>query len=347
MIVWLVCAALQFGVSVEVAMASSAAASGIDQTLGVIRKSAPALSWNMPSSNTTAGAIAPEVVTYFSFYGLDIPCKWHRFGYVNVKEWTVATHLYFPEGKVRGTVIAAHGYYDHTGTWKHALEALVARGFAVVIYDQPGHGLSNGARAEIKNFSEYVAVLKMMVKSARETMPGPYHIVAHSMGCAATVDYLLSDTSATSVERVVLVAPLVRSMHWRLSTGGQAFAKPFVSTVRRKFRKNSSDRTYLQFVKKDPLHARTVPLSWLDALKAWNVRAEKFKASQRKVLIIQGEHDRTVDSKFNLAYIKLRFPNRKLIAIKGGDHQLFNEEPVMRAKTLNALCDYLEGDDDE
>jgi alpha-beta hydrolase superfamily lysophospholipase len=347
MMVLFVCAALQLGASVEFATAGNVTTSGIHHALGAIRKTAPELAWVASSPNTPAVTPHPDISTYFSFYGLDIPCKLHRFGYVKVKQWSIATHIYYPEGKIRGTVIAAHGYYDHTGTWKHALKALIAHGFAVVIYDQPGHGLSNGARAEIKNFSEYVAVLKMMLASAHKTMPGPYHIVAHSMGCAATMDYLLSDPSASGVDRVVLVAPLVRSMHWRLSTGGQALAKSFVSTVRRKFRKNSSDRAYLRFVKKDPLHARTVPLSWVDALKAWNFRAVKLKASQRKLLIIQGDHDKTVDAKYNLAFLKERFPNRKVMTIKGGDHQLFNELPMMRAKTLSALCSYLSGDDSE
>ena len=60
------------------------------------------------------------------------------------------------------------------------------------MYDHPGHGLSSGARASIDDFSEYVSVLEDFLRIARVHLPGPYHLVAHSMGGAVTLDYLLT-----------------------------------------------------------------------------------------------------------------------------------------------------------
>ena len=316
-------------------------AAPIEQQLAAIRKTSPELHWNALQLQAQLAELDDTISKYFAFYGLDLPCAQHRFGYVDAGGKRIATHVFVPDGEVRGTVVAVHGYLDHTATWRHAIRELLATGFAVIIYDQPGHGLSSGPQASIGDFSEYVAVLQAMVNSAREHLPAPCHLAAHSMGCAISVDYLLSSSDADCIDKVVLTAPLVRSNHWRLSNGGSWLAKPFVDTVPRKFRNNSSDKAYLEFVKRDPLHARHLPLAWTDSLRRWNTRAEKFKASSRPVLIIQGDRDRTVDAKYNLPFLKRLFPNSRAIMIKGGGHQLLNETESLKRKTLEAMSSFL------
>jgi len=143
---------------------------------------------------------------------------------------------------------------------------------------------------------------------------------------------------------VVLMAPLVRSAHWHLSNGGTALVKPFVKALPRAFRENSSDEAYLKFVEADPLHARRIPLAWVDALKRWNERAAKFSPSDRRVLIIQGDKDGTVDAGYNLPFLKRMFPANEEVTIAGGEHQLLNEATPAREQTLSALCSFLTGD---
>jgi alpha-beta hydrolase superfamily lysophospholipase len=318
---------------------------GILEDLGAIRRSQIPLRWDIPvQGRREADGINAEVGRYFSFYGLDLPCERHAFGYIPVGVMSIATHVYVPQGQVRGTVVAAHGYFDHTATWRHAISVLLESGFAVVIYDQPGHGLSSGERATIGSFSQYVQVLNAIVSESRQHLPDPHHLAAHSMGCAAAVDYLLSDPEAADIDKVVLVAPLVRSSHWHLANSGQWIAKGFVSSVRRKFRRNASDQDYLDFVKADPLHAKRIPFGWLEALKRWNRRATAFRPKDRQILLIQGDRDATVDFKFNLPFLKRLFPYHRVVTISGADHQLFNESEPMRERSLRSMCEYLRGE---
>ena len=49
----------------------------------------------------------------------------------------------------RGTVFVLHGYYDHGGLYGTLLRYLLHKGYGVVLFDLPGHGLSSGDRAAI------------------------------------------------------------------------------------------------------------------------------------------------------------------------------------------------------
>jgi len=309
--------------------------------LAGIRCQSALLTWPDDADQPNEKAPSPHVATYVAFYGLDLPCAQHAFGYISVGDERIATHVYVPQGQTRGTVIVSHGYHDHAATWRHAIRAMLAHGFTVLIYDQLGHGLSSGPRAAIGDFAEYVAVMKVVLAKSRTHLPSPYHVAAHSMGAAIATDYLLNDPEATHIDNVVLVAPLVWPAHWRLSTVGNWLSGWALSSVPRKFRKNSSDETYLAFVKQDPLHERRIPLVWVDALRDWNARAKKFKTSSRRILVIQGDDDGTVNAKHNLRVMKRLFPNRTLIEIANGEHQLLNESEPMRTKTINAMCSHL------
>ncbi len=337
----LLAAALAAGYA-RTAAGDTETAPSLRESLVAVRKAGLPLDWSNVSAQMTDAIVDRRQAAYFNFYGLDLACASHHFGYVPVGSARIATHIYVPEGPPVGTVVAAHGYYDHSATWRHAIRALLDAQLAVVIYDQPGHGLSSGARAAIGDFSEYVEIMREIIHLTRNSLPGPTHIAAHSMGCAVSIDYLLHDPDAIAIENVVLVAPLIRSAHWHLSNGGNRIAKTFVKAVPRVFRKNSGDDTYLKFVERDPLHTHKVPLGWVDALRRWNRRAAQFAGGEgRTILIIQGTKDSTVDTDYNLPFLKHLFPARKLVIIPRGGHQLLNEAKPLRQKTLDAMCSFL------
>jgi lysophospholipase len=179
---------------------------------------------------------------YFSYYGLKIDGAEHIFGTFNASGKILAAHIFKPKAS-KGTVILLHGYGDHTGVWKHVVSAVVKARYTVAIYDHPGHGLSSGVRASIDDFSEYVSVLKDFLRIARVHLPGPYHLVAHSMGGAVTLDYLLT-VKQPGVEKIVLIAPLVHSSYWHLSRFGHSLGKHVTDSVPRASQNASSDEEY-------------------------------------------------------------------------------------------------------
>jgi alpha-beta hydrolase superfamily lysophospholipase len=282
-----------------------------------------------------------SIQEYFSYYGLEIDDTEHIFGTFNSSNKILAAHIFKPK-ESKGTVILLHGYGDHTGVWKHVISAVVKERYTVAVYDHPGHGLSSGARASIDDFSEYVSVLKDFLRIARVHLQGPYHLVAHSMGGAVTLDYLLT-VEQPGVEKVVLIAPLVHSSYWHLSRFGHSLGKHVTDSVPRASQNASSDEEYLMLTEKDPLQAREVAMKWFSALVEWNQRILSYEPSPLPIRVVQGTADTAVDWKYNVEFIMETFPNADIILIENGGHQLMNEPLPMRTEIINLVVDYLKG----
>jgi lysophospholipase len=278
---------------------------------------------------------------YFSYYGLEIAGAEHIFGTFSASDTILAAHIFKPK-ESKGTVTLLHGYGDHTGVWKRVIRTAVEERYTVAVYDHPGHGLSSGARASIDDFSDYVSALKDFLRIARVHLPGPYHLVAHSMGGAVTLDYLLT-VDQPGVEKVILIAPLVHSSYWHLSRFGHSLGKHVTDSVPRASQKASSDEEYLMLTAKDPLQARQVTMRWFSALVEWNQRILSYEPSTLPIRVIQGTADTAVDWQYNVDFIKEKFPNADIIFIKNGGHQLMNESLPMRAEVTNLVVDYLKG----
>jgi len=283
----------------------------------------------------------PEAVEkYFKYYRLDIEGVEHMFGSVEAGKKTLVSHVFRP-AKSKGTVLLVHGYYDHAGIMARLIEELVAKGYTVAMYDQPGHGLSEGARADIGDFSEYVAALRDFTALCAEELDGPFYLVGHSLGGAAVCDYVLT-TDETPFDKVILMAPLIRSAAWRMSGFGHAVAGSVVDSVPRVFRRNSSDKRFLKFMKNDPLQAKRVPMGWLEALRDWNKRVAKYQASDKPVKVIQGTKDTTVSWKYNMKLLKRKFTNAEVVTVEGAGHQLMNESEKLRGKVFEEITGYLQ-----
>ena len=168
------------------------------------------------------------------------------------------------------------------------------------------------------------------------------HFVGHSTAAVAVLDYLL--TNGDSIfDRVVLAAPLVHCSAWRLSRIGCHDKNRLVKSVPRVFRKNSSDAEFLDFIKnKDRLQIRTIPLKWVRALHKWNDKIINLQPCGKKVKIIQGTSDKTVDWRFNIRFIQEKFSNAEVSLIENADHELFNESADMRNEIFSQIKSYFD-----
>lgn len=267
--------------------------------------------------------------SYFDFYDLNRPAVKHYFGSFQSNGYSIAAHIFMPEN-YKATLFLLHGYFDHTGILKDTIYFFVKKGYAVAIYDMPGHGLSSGERISIENFKIYTSILNDFAALYKSQIPGQMHIIAHSTGCVAVVDFILT-SRYNLFNKVILIAPLVRSNYWYFSKAGAFLCRPFFNSVPRIFTKNSSNTNFLQFVKnKDPLQYKKIPLQWVNALFEWNKLFQDYQVSSKKVFIIQGNLDKTVTWKHNLKVLMQKFPNGKSKIIENGRHHLLNEESEMQ-----------------
>jgi len=295
-----------------------------------IRASLPPLEFTATPSPSAA------TMTYFNAYGLHTTEHLHRFGTFTSGQFELAAHMYLPASP-RATVILMHGFFDHTGTIAQTIHHLLDQGYAVAAYDMPGHGLSSGQAAHIEDFADYHQSLDDFIRLCQQHMPPPYHALAHSTGAAVVTTHLLTEPAKRDLDKVILVAPLVRSAFWHLSAASANFFDIFMDAVPRVFRQNSSDEAFLESVRADPLQAHQTSFEWMDALVAWNERIAKYPPSDKPLLIIQGDQDSIVDWDYNLEFLREKFPNAAVAMVPGGKHQLFGEQLKVRRQVYQFI----------
>lgn len=297
--------------------------------------------WNPAQPAPVVGALAD----YVRFYGLDrvapAAAVRHGIGYLDGAGYRVVLQSWrHPEGGARGTVLVLHGYYDHVGIFDHVIERLLADGHDVLAFDLPGHGLSSGEPAAINEFSEYQTVLQAVIGTmSGSPAPAPWQLVAQSTGGAIVMTHLLAARAEPCpFAGAVLLAPLVRPVHWRMNSLIHALVSPFAAAIARKFAINSHDDAFLKFLREDdPLQARMLSVRWVTALKRWIPWLEAQAPVDFPLTVIQGDEDGTVDWRHNLDVIRQKFPRATVHLIPQGRHQLANEAPEFRTQVLDRM----------
>lgn len=160
-----------------------------------------------------------NIKRYSEFYHLPTEEVMYRYGYEKVAHEWLFIQSFCPVHVIRH-VLLIHGYYDHTEVLSASIRFLVQKGFHVLTIDLPGHGLSTGEHAVVSEFSHYAESIREVVHRHLSSHSLPVHIVAHSTGAAAAVDYLLNEYEAPPIQKAVLICPLIRSYRWNAMTIG-------------------------------------------------------------------------------------------------------------------------------
>ena len=189
------------------------------------------------------GGLPAELVSeYCKVYGIDIGDASMKMFTKDVTICNTACYIITPKNATR-CVLLVYGYFDHAAAWRKLVPRLLKDNCMLILYDLKGHGFSDGDRADIADFNEYLEQMRAIVDFASE-FKMPLHAVAHSTGAGILADLLLHDKEhATKLSSCVLMAPLLHSNHWGISRFGRNILRGDVESVKRSFKKNSSDKS--------------------------------------------------------------------------------------------------------
>lgn len=286
-----------------------------------------------------------DVQAYFDFYGINFGLHFsgvtHYFGSIPNDPFETAVHYYQCDNSV-ATCFIVHGYFDHSGLYKHLIEYCLNHQISVVVFDLPGHGLSGGEPASIGDFQDYQQALKNVVAFIGNETGEPRYVMAQSTGAAIVMDYLLSEKHPVFSKAVVL-APLVRPASWAFVSAMHSVASVFIKRIKREFRRNSHDNRFLKFLKhEDPLQCRFLSLRWLGAFKQWLKRFIDLTPIHYPLLVVQGKKDTTVDWRFNVAVVQEKFKGSRVVYLPNAGHQLANESEEFRQPIYSAIKAYFD-----
>ena len=318
------------------------------QQLDQLSLGLPLLRFSPEADSAFAQSVLAQA--YLDFYGInfhkEMTAVGHGFGCIDSGEFNIAVNYWLPTTSI-GTLFLVHGFYDHTGLYGHIIRAALERGYAVVIYDLPGHGLSSGKPAAIDSFSQYTAALRVLLDAGAELFPQPWSIAGQSTGAAVVLDHLWrcrERDEGYPFSKTILLAPLVRPCGWKKFGWSLPLLKRFTKGLKRNFALNSHDKDFLDFIAtKDPLQAQSLPLVWLGAMKQWLARVQGQVSSEQGILILQGDADATVDWRFNLEVLQQKFPSRlQLKIVTGARHHLVCEAEEWRQQVFEYVFEYLQ-----
>lgn len=304
----------------------------------ISRERLAAVAANLRPLDLHANALAPEERAYLAAYNIDFESDFagltHALGYLEAARQRLAVHiLQVPAAK--GNLLLVHGYFDHVGLFGHLIRFGLERGYNVVAFDLPGHGLSTGAAAVIEDFGDYADALQAVQTAASQWLPGDWYVVAQSTGGAAVLESLVQGWR--QARAIVLLAPLVRPLGWRWVRPAHALLRHFRAALPRKFAENSNDPAFLEFLRNDPLQAPALSLVWIGALRRWLLTLPRTLSCPIPILVLQGDRDGTVDGAFNTAYLQRMLDKVELEFLPGARHQLANESTSIRQQIAGRL----------
>ena len=299
-----------------------------------------------PFDPDTSVAYTEPLKAYCRFYGLDLdverPGVVYRLGYLAAARFRVALH-FFSQPESRGTVFIFHGYLDHSGLYTRLIDHCLDENLNVVIYDQPGHGLSSGKPTAINSFRDYQRVLERVLYYFETRTVEPWLAIGQSTGGGVLIDHLISNGCTNDSSRfrgVTLLAPLIRPTGFRRGKLMHTVARPFLTQWHRVFAENSNDTDFVRFLKEhDPLQARAMAMEWLNALRQWIVRIESAPPVDYELTVIQGEADKTVEWRHNLQVIRRKFSRVWVYQIPEGRHHLVNESEAILDQVFDAISE--------
>lgn len=230
---------------------------------------------------------------------------------------------------ITGTAFIVHGLYDHLGLYHHLIRYCLNRGWRVVAFDLPGHGLSSGKRTSIRDFQQYDRIFTKILSSICVFFKEPLHVFGQSTGGAIVINYLLKygiKPQFSPFASINLIAPLVRPKEWRKIICFYWLLKRCKHTMKRGRSINSQDTEFLDFLwHHDPLQAGELSVDWIGALIEWDHFIHAQNPSKVPINIIQGDDDNSVSWRYNLKFLEQYFPNQQLQMITSGRHHLVNE----------------------
>jgi acylglycerol lipase len=219
------------------------------------------------------------------------------------------TQSWLPDNP-KAIVILSHGYAEHSSRYQHFASCLVENGFAVYALDHRGHGRSEGERANIKVFGEYVSDLGKFITTVREKHPIlKRFLLGHSMGGAIAAQIAIEQPNALDglllsspylINAVSVPAPLMAV------SGFVSKILPGLPTIKLESKDISRDSVIVKAYDTDPLNYRggTKARFGSELLGAGKYVLSRAAAIKLPVLIMIGTSDR--------------------IALPEGGKQLFN-----------------------
>jgi len=237
-----------------------------------------------------------------------------------------------PDEPPRSVIVIVHGYGDHSSRYADLASHFVQQGHTVQTYDQRGHGRSEGRRAYINTFDQYLDDLRAFLASVRQRFKKfPVYLLGQSMGGAIAVLYCLereADFQGLVLCSAALkahddMAPLLQKLS---SVAGRLL--PRLPTISLDLDALSRDPAVVRWTREDLLyyHGRMPARTGSEMLRAMQRIDQQVENLTLPLLLIHGTADKITDPAGSIAcYERANSDDKTLGLYPDLYHETFNE----------------------
>ena len=235
-------------------------------------------------------------------------------------------------GSEKAVLIFVHGLNEHSGRYSNPVHYFVKRGYTLYLFDQRGHGKSDGLRSYVDNFDSYLKDLDEFTRfvAAKEDDKKIF-MVGHSMGGQVVLNYvgraktpLAGFITSSANIRVAVRIPWLKK---HLGLNLVKFLPRFNLANEIDPQWISRDPEVVRAYKRDPLVSKKITLRLITELLK-NQRTLMLLAPRIKIpgfLMHSGEDRICAKEGSEAFYKKIGSKDKKLKIYDGFYHELFNE----------------------
>ncbi len=251
--------------------------------------------------------------------------------YIKLPDYTSLYTISNTISDAKANIILLHGYTEHIGRYGWMIEQMNQAGINVFAYDHRGYGKSDGTRAYINRFGQYIDDLDVYLNQLKKPEL-PTFLMGHSMGSLIGVGYLvnhlehhfagfISSSGALKIDENI--SPFLRKI-----SGIMSKIAPHLKTI--KLDPNALSRDPKEVVKyfTDPAvyHGGTKARLGFEMLEAMKSAQNNFHKINIPVLILHGTEDKLADPLGSQwMYDKVSSTDKKIEYFEGLYHEIMNE----------------------
>ena len=238
---------------------------------------------------------------------------------------------YWQPEQPKAVVVLLHGMGEHLGRYTASvIPSLIKYEYAVVAYDQFGHGKTDGKKGHTSSYNALLDSLDTAINNAKTLFPGlPVMLYGHSMGGNVVINYVLR--RQPEVTAVIATSPLLRLAFnppkWKL-TLGKLLLKVFPSmTMPSELDVTSISREEheVERYKQDALvHDRISPMYSFPVFDAGEFAIANAEKLNIPMLVCHGTGDQITNYKASEEFCN-NSDNAELKLYKDGYHELHHD----------------------
>lgn len=268
--------------------------------------------------------------------------------------WSQEGQTIFAQGwnppQTKGVVCIIHGFNEHSTRYEHVAKRLCQAGYAVLTFDEFGHGKTTGKRGHVPSYQAYLDSVQHILNEAETRFPGiKKYLWGHSMGGGIVLNYLLK--RQPNIAGAIATGPLLKL----------GFEPPAFKVLLAKIMVNiypaftesaaldssaiSRDKDEVRKYDADPFNHGKITagafLSMFDAGKWALANADKLSIP---LLIMHGTADKLTSPEGTKEFVEKAPKNLTMFKLwEGFYHELHNEPEPDRSEVLAYITNWLNG----